>query len=341
MLKFLLLCFLSWEIATYSEADIAQFISENLGEFCPHSFCQNPVRESINDEGRRSCCSPCTCDETCSLLGNCCPDKDEISDEETELPCKDTNIKRDPFARFIAKKYRIVDECPQTEGNVELAQNCSSTNITSYESMIWVSETNTGRIYQNRFCAACHGIENYVYWHVELTECPDAFNDGYTLDIDMILKDCPRITLEAQDTIAETVKKYQCFRPEYSTCNKTGLWKVYNETIDNACLSFSMPYFKTGHKHSGQIPMIFNNVFCYICNFNNHFESIPKVCPDIDVLFERSRKMSFSILVDFKSYLNGEDASQKGSCEVNEIFDPYLVSSDFLICHNLNDIPGP
>ena len=324
MLRTILLCCLFWKLVTHTDTYVEQFIEDTLQQLCPgENFCQNHEKEDLTWDSS-TCCLKCTCDETCSEVGTCCPNKDRTKDEKAELHCVGTDIKRFP-GKAAEKSYRIINECPDTEENEELARNCSSTNLTSLQKSAWVSERQTGKIYQNQFCATCHGVDPniYVYWGVA-SDCPEAFNKDNTVDIDNILLKCPEIILEAPDEVKDTVSKYRCFPPDFSTCNETGLWNTYNESIDSACLSFSMPFFKQGGKSRKGVK-VFRNVYCYMCNFNANLKSVPQDCPVVEELFSKSSwGPRFSILLDTNEYLK-ETAGEKDACRVDEIYDPYLV----------------
>ena len=62
-----------------------------------------------------------------------------------------------------------------------------------------------------------------------------------------------------------------CDIPSYqiAQCNETGLWKNYNETIDQGCKAFVDPFNQT-----------YKNYYCYLCNVDNALPHDEWYCED-------------------------------------------------------------
>ena len=193
---------------------------------------------------------------------------------------------------------------------------CSGSNISEFQDLIWVTDTKSGHIYHNQYCAACNGVTEIVYWNL-ITDCEymfDALSVLYNKNCAMIMK--------APTEMNSTLGKYECEIPEISRCNESGLWVSFNESINAACESISITFI-TQIVASGQVDTVYQNVYCYLCNQR----SVEK--PEYGTCQESNREipLTFTFPLDINKYLvdkNKEDSHD--ICRFDQIYDQYLVS---------------
>lgn len=115
--------------------------------------------------------------------------------------------------------------------------------------------------YRNKFCAFCNGVPvsaGFHAWKIEITCKDPLFQEIYDRNLLAILEEkrC-NIFYKLQDG-----ERYpeQCRAHSYtiSQCNVTGLWPVYNSTVERGCHSFMDAFNNT-----------YRNYYCYLCNTDN------------------------------------------------------------------------
>ena len=297
-----------------------------LRQLCPYNdFCQRPAIKSIDDKKRSPCCRSCSCDIDCEKFQSCCPDKegqDLIGTEETaEWPCKGVTIGWTRTTRTIRdiglkeKTYFVTDHCPADVTDEQLKRKCNSTDTTQYEGFLWVSDSTTGQIFQNQFCASCHGVQQFVYWRTGIKDCTDPLNDSLPIEFIFQNNKC-YLMLEEPTEMHSLSAKYRCFIPDISQCNKTGRWEHFNETINTACNSFYMPLIT--ETPGGTVKTVYENIFCYLCNK-------PRFQPEglCSSGFVRTASVSFIGMLDFNWVQVKTDVNR---CGFDEIYDPVLVN---------------
>lgn len=302
------------------EETIKQTILDSLSELCPYNdFCRKNSIMNISVDNLGPCCIPCSCDEACRELETCCPDKIDTSDayQSFQSACKNIIIKKAPGDETPSWGigYRVLDDCPAAEADTDLAFKCRTPNISDLRSVIWVSDTNAGQVFQNQYCAECNGIKQVTYWQVE-TQCGSASFD-MSSPASVLKEDDCTFLLHMPVNMRLLTEKYQCFIPQIEQCNETGLWIHYDETIETGCNTYSMPFLS--EYAGGELRSIFKNAFCYMCNVDSF---IPKqhMCSKTS---EKSGNTKFSLIIDFTSFINDQD--KKYRCKIDEIYDPYLV----------------
>ena len=137
------------------------------------------------------------------------------------------------------------------------------------DSIIPVSDIIGKEVYRNKYCYYCNNMEANIYL------VPWAATIGNEMEIDQTeelfwdkLKACEgNVIFEAPNFIpVKTCYKYQ---PTFhiSSCNVTGLWPVYNSSIEAACKSFTDPFNFT-----------YKNYFCYLCNIAEQLSTSDWIC---------------------------------------------------------------
>ena len=276
-----------------------------------------------------ACCTSCFCHDDCRAMGNCCPDKSELVVKPVQFSCQETLVKRrksidkteEEFYRGQdsgIKKYYIVNTCLDNTTSTEAANMCSGTktNGATLENLVWVSDLDSGRIFQNEYCAKCNGVTNIIPWQV-VTTCFDVLVANVSTVVTTILSDQCSIIVDVPEKIAAAAEKYQCFLPKYSQCNETGLWDKYDAKLEQSCLGSTTAYLYPSSFGFD----LYKNVFCYVCNRGN--KTMIDKCPSSDTGGKSTTKI-FSALLDFKSFT--QPMTTKQECGIAEIMDKYNVS---------------
>ena len=170
-----LILVLWYNIITLAVHDREQVL-ELASTVCPYTnFCRTDAWKLRPTKTRyEPCCLPCSCDDDCWVLDNCCPDKELIDKPRPPiLPCIDSYV--NPRPKY--EGYRVIDSCPSSEDRSNFEPKCSSKNRTSLVDFVWVSDT-VGRIYLNKHCAKCHGINDSITWHLQ-TRCSDILSANF------------------------------------------------------------------------------------------------------------------------------------------------------------------
>ena len=210
--------------------DRTEFVKNVGKEICPYTnFCHTNATKALKDDSKMACCLPCDCTETCWKEGICCPDKFEPDSVPSSLECRQTMVKQSVYnklkyngIKFGIPRYRISVSCPSSEANATVVEKCDAKNISSIEDYIWVSETGSGRIFQNRYCAYCNGVTSFVEWNIRATE-PDLLYSNFSFLPQFIHSASLQLTTEVPKREADVAERYKCYAPEYSRCNQTGI----------------------------------------------------------------------------------------------------------------------
>ena len=124
----------------------------------------------------------------------------------------------------------------------------------SIETLLPVRNDNTNDNFKNIFCAYCNGVDilKLSFWRMDM-HCHDSitFIEKYLLNT---IRN-KRCNVFFKPPWFETAIPCRILKYAISQCNETGLWPVYNDTINQACESFVDPFNST-----------YQNYFCYLCN---------------------------------------------------------------------------
>ena len=291
---------------------------------CPYSdFCgqKKDFRENLRHS---PCCADCSCDDNCWETGTCCPDKEFIVEREPVRHChvsivktgKTTSVYNGINNGIFA--YYIIDYCPESEKNISIINKCTLSDIDHISDYRWVSDNVTGNIYQNKFCAACHGRVGLTEWQLE-TRCKNVLFSNFSHLNSLLLSDeCDIINREPETEINSVYQK--CAIPFYTRCNQTGLWTKFDRAVNWACDIYNSVFIEVVNRNV----TVYKNAFCYACNWPE-INNTPTMC--LYVL--DSDQLTFSTLIDNKKYedLSGGQPTSKTQCKVDEIMDIYMVSN--------------
>ena len=226
-----------------------------------------------------------------------------------------TNIFNIDFPR-----YYITKSCPSRDDPLE--EKCSGRRQPSIEDFIWVTDSRTHRIYNNKYCARCHGVNAYAPWLIS-TDCMEVLN-GQSSPIDTINHIITNCSLFVAPTSIKDHKS-RCFVPKITQCNMTGKAETYNQALESACNSFSQPYVEASFNRAP----IYKNVYCFLCN-RQHEQIVPDICMSDDTAV-RAVHAGFAGIIDFTAIETMEKVVAQGpqgpgrACAIDEIGDPYQV----------------
>ena len=121
----------------------------------------------------------CKCDADCQVFSDCCSDYTPSSScPITQLPPLQDGVMLDCISTFLNpnisvladnEAFLMVSTCPdswkETVGSIT-AENCTSPNFTTVQPP--VTNTVTGMLYRNEYCALCNGVRELVAWQTNL-----------------------------------------------------------------------------------------------------------------------------------------------------------------------------
>ena len=222
------------------------------------------------------------------------------------------------------QRYRIHDRCFFPENNNTLVNLCEGTNKTTIEQYQWVSDT-TGRIFQNRFCAACNHVTEYVTWKIQ-TSCKSVLSANVMyLDRQLLSPECD-LDLRPPESARVSSQKYKCYRPHVSRCNATGDWKHFNAGLAEACAVYNSPVIVENDNpvRGASSINVYKNIYCLFCNRDELNKTSPLLC--VNYADERDGRdgilqQGFRAILDYEQLktLHRADASQ--TCSSNEVYD--------------------
>ena len=157
--------------------------------------------------------------------------------------------------------YYMVSKCKPTNPSNENKTRCESPgHVIAVDSIIPVSDQVTKEVYRNRYCYHCNhynsdGTSVQLFPWIATIENEHEIDSTDEMFWDNLKQEGGNIIFKAPNFLpANTCDQ---FLPHYniSSCNVTGLWPIYNRSIEIACKSYIDPFNHT-----------FKNYFCYLCN---------------------------------------------------------------------------
>ena len=305
--------------------DARQDVISQIGvALCPYTDYCRRKKEVNYDTKLAPCCADCSCEQSCWETGTCCPDIEVIDERKPSQTCHESIVKKSKGSKVENDinhgiwSYYIIDHCPDTEQNVSIINKCTLADIDHIDDYRWLSDNSTGTIYQNKFCAACHGLKNLTRWQL-VTRCKDMLSASFSSVNSLLFSDkCDIINREPAEGTDTSYKR--CAIPFYTRCNQTGLWSHYDPDIVWACDMHNALFTEIVNKNT----TFYKNAFCYACN-QPEIINTPTMCLK---LFDGIDKLSFRILIDYERFenLGNSHLTSNFPCEIDEFIDPYLVS---------------
>ena len=306
--------------------------SPTLSELCPYNnYCTSNASMILKSARNIPCCTQCSCEDDCWRRGDCCQDKENpITRPPTEI-CRDTIVRRfiDKNGRNDTetilgieeiKRYYIIDTCPDKETSEAVVEKCSGESKESLEDFVWVTDSDTGRIYRNKFCAGCHGVTNFVLWDLS-TDCSAVVNDASNFrSVKTLPNECRLLVSPPKDMKAMA---RMCLLPSVSSCNITGNWQtnMYDANIEEKCEASESPFIES----SRFLTRVYRNPFCYLCN-NSPLKVKADVCSDFRDLIHRGVGSEFLALLDHRVLRETPKERAKAErCAIDEVYEPIQV----------------
>ena len=297
---------------------------------CPYTnFCQQNASQTIKGDSQVApCCRDCSCADDCWKRDNCCPDKIvKEKRETTELEsCKDTYVKKSIYNVYtpngfgVRKRYFVIESCPGTEIGGILEQKCAGAVAVTFNDLIWVSDTKTNKIYNNRFCAECNGVRKYKKWGLSTTCRSDLlWIQNFSENVGSFPDSCSLVVIPPNRKAYEN----QCLTPDISTCNETGLWQTKDSVIESLCKNHQMMFVK---EHLSMVH-IYRNMFCSLCNSS---PGAPEedICGN-EAKGQKSGHSSFTAILNI--FEADDNLETKNKCNVDEVEDPLRVTDFYIL----------
>ena len=305
----LVLVFVQTLILQFQTLYSANELVPSFFSYCP--FTNSCQKENAQDSDYRSannCCHPyCSCDlSTCKTLGNCCPDVGDIGKPITDkcLSAMYQTFQGPDDGLNMPGRYFVMDECPDGYEDVTVVRKCTGYNHKKLDETWFVSSVDNRLVFRNKYCALCHGVTQYNNWKLGIYDCGEGLDEMKTSTLtnmdQLIMEHCKWFSFPPNNAVGNETR---CFIAHYNKCNQTGQWDSYNETIELGCNLYKQPYF---YKKRTAI-LIFENVYCYLCNENVDFFLPEAECrieelSDIRDGNEDEELSLFSTILDFRKY---------------------------------------
>ena len=298
---------------------------------CPNTdVCLTEVQQKLTYPVHYGpCCTDCNYYDDCMETNSCCPDKTSDTGSPSKHVCKSTMVKKrgyhedkDFYDGFIdgINSYFITDRCPTDVQDIDVREKCLSIDKTTLDDYIWVSDTTTGKIFQNHHCAKCHGSKDWKSWNIR-TQCSHISDHSFVNITATLYSENCNIINEAPEELAAKTDNDRCFNPTISFCNQTGYWNIYHDFVYTGCNFNTTPHLP----NEEMVVDVSENMFCYICNTDD-VSSTEMVC--LAAVFNSSdvktESNTFSALIDYRG--GSEDEKGSSGCAVDQIYDKYMVS---------------
>ena len=311
--------------------EMGAFVSDAIGmagdmslyQLCPYTdYCTSNTTNKLDDHTKTPCCQYCSCADECWKRGNCCPDKRKTTAKQPIESCEAVLVKRNAHRNIgdTVPRFYVTKGCPTKDD--PLAEKCRGELQSSLEDFIWVTDRRTNKIYTNKHCAKCHGVEDYTPWQIS-TDCAEALNGQNSPNdvVNHIIEHCSLLV------VSPSTENYmnQCFEPEITQCNMTGDWETHDEALETACNSFSQSYIR---EHLFRTK-VYSNVYCFLCNSRR--DDVWDVCNSYAALNTRSDGRGFTGILDFTAIESvKEDRSNNvlghgPVCAIDEVQDIFQV----------------
>lgn len=315
-----------------------------LNRFCPNSHdcaARRFINETTTNETANSPCLMCSCDSYCQQKGNCCPVATWVKKNSLTLS---ENKPTPNFTCVIPRSYNQVSANPQTSsvtewlglymvtsctpGNTD--QRCMQPTSDNLEENRPQTSLSTSVIYRNIYCGHCNNDTDLVPWKPYVS-C----SDSYLFKADQVLFP---VSVEKMFQLAVSLENCSVeFQPpdnldiSSDMCYENDLVRACtNITFQEACESFSMPYFHTEFN----VTYAYANVFCYLCQnstqFTNDFDEILKFRKTTNTFVGElnTENTNGKNIEDFLLTVSDDANQYDGKCKLGYIFDPYEVSYD-------------
>ena len=149
---------------------------------------------------------------------------------------------------------QLISKCISRTPEPTIKDLCENPDVDKdLETMIPVTDLSTELHYRNQYCAICSNqtsFDRIRRWKMN-TDCEDDVSFTYEKLYEIFKRRTCNVSFESPTYVPYV----SCTTYEIETCNVSGHWNMYNETLEHACNSFIDPFNLT-----------YRNVFCFLCN---------------------------------------------------------------------------
>ena len=323
--------FLICLVCMSSAYDYGELALGVLSEQCPYlNTCSQRAQQNFTYSISKymPCCQECSCSQLCRMEGNCCPDVNwnssddsgnlaEIAGSLSHETCIQSSYPVEGGNGYTSyDMYQAIVTCPEDYPNNDIARKCTTAVPESMKHVALVSDAK-GTVYRNIYCAQCNKAQDLTRWALSIT-CPRIVNPerSFNFRISSIVQNrCYLVSVPPAKL--HGVMRKRCFVPDMSACNVTGNWKLYDEFTERAC--------KTENATFIRFETVFRNVFCFRCNFDKAVYLYDHVCAQSLSYAKRLQSPYTAILRP--EVIDQETASSTSEgCGLDEIYDRFSVS---------------
>ncbi|CAC5404827.1 unnamed protein product [Mytilus coruscus] len=235
------------------------FITDMYAEFCGKTECNSKRAKTTHEQNilvNDSFCPDCSCQVSCFISGNCCPDVFF----DNEPTCIDTNVllAAGNRQREFSKAILMQDKCPN-KSNEELSKLCNmSSDLETQLQNVPVTSITSGLTFRNIYCLQCFNdsLEYAKHWSLEI-DCEEEGNLNFMSNYSQIIKlsKSKKCDLFYDTSFLENyTRSCQMNENIISMCNVSGTWNKYDSNIEYACKVYDNNFY------------MFKNIYCYMCN---------------------------------------------------------------------------
>ena len=262
------------------------------------NFCRNICSSTAS-----SYSALCKCDADCQVFGDCCgastPPNSCPASQLSPLPdgvmldCISTYLNPNILVLADKEAFLMVSTCPhswiETENGI-IAENCISPN--SATTLPPMTNTITGIVYRNEYCAICNGVRELIAWQTNLVCNPaiyqllvqQSITDILLSEPDILRRECQACsfhipTVMTTETTSQTMTQHNGYKaprsciPSKNMCLSQMLLEtkihriLQNETyalMEQECVSGVIDHVRV--TSSG---VLYRNKQCAACNAVN------------------------------------------------------------------------
>ena len=216
----------------------------------------------------------CRCDEElCTLFGDCCAESQYTHNTTgPEFACVSTSPRSTPETELVnTTAYWMIASCPTDEAaplGTSVSDPCEAQSVSGPP----VSDSRTGLVYRNKYCAQCHSVPDteQITWRSQWrcdNTLQEAFESGNgTIDIALLLDSCSLLFYDWPEQICNLpLMPRGCDNRVIYTCQPppgTDTFAAEYRSLSNLCRSELVSIRITESSHL----TLYKNEFCALCS---------------------------------------------------------------------------
>ena len=215
----------------------------------------------------------------------------------------------DGTPKYTARGKQLISRCISSTPDPTIKGLCENPGVErDIESMFPVTDYSTELHYRNQYCALCSNLNSFdriKRWDMNI-DCEDQLSYTYEY-IRHIFKER---TCNVSFIPPNFIPSEPCVPYKIDTCNVTGHWSVYNETLERGCNSFIGPFNLT-----------YKNMFCFLCNIDNSLSVDLRECyikNDVNKDPVASFNVPFLAMLDLSAVVMRQTSLQAIQLECNK-----------------------